>query len=125
MQLVSVRADARMLHYGAEVSFTQTYKNPGSTPLDATYDHVACICVIMLSRYVFPVPFQGTVTAFEASTGCFYLFIFVLEGRICVLITFLLTAIDGVAIITHVRDRQAAPKERQDDPQQSQPVIMY
>ena len=34
--LASVRTDARVLNYGAEVTFTQTYKNTGAAPLDAT-----------------------------------------------------------------------------------------
>lgn len=37
MPLVSARADAKVLNYGAEVSFTQTYRNNGATAIDATY----------------------------------------------------------------------------------------
>ena len=115
MPLVSARADAKVLNYGAEVSFTQTYRNTGASALDATYD-VAAQLASSHSSYVFPIPFQGTVTGVEAS----------ILDPLSVSPWYLLDplGIDGVTIIGHVRDRQSAPKERPEDAS-TLPVIMY
>lgn len=67
-----------------------------------------------MPSYLFPVPFQGTVTNFEASicsSSC--------SNPFCLT----LTDIDGVNIITHVRDRNSAPKERADDPNNQAPIM--
>ena len=65
--LTSVHAESHVLNYGAEVVFTQTYKNVGASPLDATYVAENNMRSLLSRSYVFPVPFQGTITNFEAS----------------------------------------------------------
>lgn len=116
MPLVSVRADAKVFNYGAEVAFTQTYRNNGAAAIDATYVAVTSINSSHFSAMSSRSPSRARSQVLKLVS--------IHYTMLCQSVCLTITGIDGVSIVSHVRDRQSAPKERPEDPN-NLPVIMY